>query len=135
MGKVRTGLLQQLQRKEKGTSLWEPSTVAKIMMDNALQELNNFCGAQTKDESLNHMLTIGCEYLTAADEQKLFTVPVLDAVSPGYSTRIPNVMSLSMMRARLHHRLYTSLGSFTEDVHLMLNNYSTFHTSPEASKV
>lgn len=109
--------------------------MAIIMMENCLVTLESVLAGVWKEGKLQDVLSIGWEYLTAADEQNLFTVPVLDADVPGYSQRVPKVMALSMMNAKLYHRQYGSLLSFTEDVHLMLINYKKYSPSPAGAQV
>eukprot|EP01032_Pedospumella_encystans_P036409 gene36409-41200_t len=117
MKEVRSEVLQQIKHRRSTVSHWEPSTVATIMMNNFLEELETVDTHTSKADTLHRVLNLGWEYLNAADEQKLFSVLRPDA-------DITKAMSLSTIKAKLYHQQYASLDAFTEDVLFMLGNHA-----------
>ncbi len=128
MKEARGALLQQIKLKKSTLSHWEPSTVATIMMKNSLEELKVVNSGSSRADTLHRVLSLGWEYLNAADEQRLFCVLRPDA-------DITKAMALSVMNAKLFHRQYASLDSFTKDVLLMLNNHADMSPAPNDVKV
>ena len=128
MKEVRSEVLQQIKLRRSTVSQWEPSTVATIMMNNFLEELKNVATHISKADTLHCVLSLGWEYLNAADEQKLFSVLRLEA-------DITKAMSLSTIKAKLYHQQYASLDAFTEDVRFMLNSHAALSPVPEDTKV
>ena len=128
MKEVRSEVLQQIKHRRSTVSLWEPSTVATIMMNNFLEELENVDTYTSKADTLYRVLSLGWEYLNAADEQKLFSVLSPDA-------DITKAMSLSTIKAKFYHQQYASLDAFTDDVRFMLDNHPALSPAPEDTKV